>query len=528
MTAGDADTEVVVVGAGPVGLMLAAELRLGGAGVTVLERLAAPVTETRASTLHARTMEIFDQRGLLEPLGTPPNEPRSHFGGLPLELGSAPSPYPGQWKVPQTRVEELLADRARDLGARLLRGFDVRSLTAGPDHVDVVGSDGRRVRAGYAVGCDGERSTVRRLAGIAFPGRSAARELLAADVAGIDVPGRRFERRPAGVATAARRPDGLTRVMVHEFGRLAGTGKPSFAAVAAAWLRVTGEDIGGGRPVWLHAFGDGSRLAERYRAGRVLLAGDAAHQQLPAGGQALNLGLQDAVNLGWKLAAVATGRAPGRLLDTYHDERHEVGRRVLVAVEAQALLLLGGPEVVPARSVLTELIRHPAVRDHLAGTLSGLDVRYGPAGIPAPIGTRLPPGPIDTATGRTTVAALLRSGRGLLLTRSTVDLRVAAVWAGRVEAVELARPLPPAGAALVRPDGHVAWVPGTGTDLRLALRHWFGPPAPPLSPATTRSSDERGVRMPSKVMTTSGPERTGNVQQASGSVKTGPRGQKLR
>ncbi|MBC6456926.1 FAD-dependent monooxygenase [Actinomadura sp. HBU206391] len=372
------DAQVVIVGAGPVGLMLAGELRLGGAEVTLLERLPAPTTESRASTLHARTMEIFDQRGLLDSVGTPPNQGMGHFGGLPLDLTGLATPYPGQWKVPQTRIEALLQRWAVGLGADLRRGYDVRSLTVAEGHVEVAGPEGTDpLRAAYVVGCDGEDSSVRRLAGFGFPGRDASRELLRADVAGIDVPDRRFERFPNGLAIASRRPDGVTRVMVHELGRPVRrrVEEPSFSEVAKAWERVTGEDISGGTPIWLNAFGNASRLAERYRDGRVLLAGDAAHQQMPVGGQALNLGLQDAVNLGWKLAAEVTGRAQEGLLDSYHDERHAVGRRVLSNIEAQALLLLGGDEVDAIRAVLAELIEFPTVRDRLAGVISGLDIR---------------------------------------------------------------------------------------------------------------------------------------------------------
>ncbi|WP_433325209.1 FAD-dependent monooxygenase [Spirillospora sp. CA-294931] len=478
------DTQVAVVGAGPTGLMLAGELRLGGAGVVVVERLAAPVTESRASTLHARTMEIFDQRGLLEPLGVPPVQRAGHFGGVPLDLGGAPTRFPGQWKVPQARVEELLAHWATGLGAEIRRGHEVTGLTAGPDRVtvDVTGPAGSYdLAAEYVVGCDGEGGAVRRLAGIGFPGRDAARELLAADVAGIAIRDRRFERLPGGTAVAARRPDGVTRVMVAEHGRPAArrAGRPSFDRVRAAWLRVTGEDIGGGSALWLHAFGDASRLAERYRAGRVLLAGDAAHRQLPAGGQAVNLGVQDAANLGWKLAAQVRGDAPDGLLDTYHDERHATGRRVLRAIEAQALLLLGGPEIDPLRAVLAELIGRPEAEARLAATISGLDVRYEPGPHPL-VGARMPHLALDTGAGTVETAALLRGGRGVLLDLSAQPAlgKAAAGWAGRVDLVTAARhpggPVEGLDAVLLRPDGHVAWTGAGGCDPRPALLRWFG------------------------------------------------------
>ncbi|MGW1564415.1 SDR family oxidoreductase [Streptomyces sp. NPDC002144] len=520
MTAHTLDTDVVVVGAGPVGLMLAGELRTGGARVTVLERLTAPTTESRASTLHARTMELLDARGLLGRIGTLPNDPRGHFGGIPLDL-TLPGPYPGQWKMPQTRTEEVLAQWAVSLGADLRRGHEVMGLAELEDHVEIeaVRSDGPvRLCARYLVGCDGEHSTVRRLAGIGFPGHDAVRELIRADVDGINIPDRRFERLEHGLAIAARRGDGVTRVMVHAYGRAPRhrTGQPDFAEVCEVWRHVTGEDIRGGTPLWLNAFGDASRLAARYRAGRVLLAGDAAHQQMPVGGQALNLGLQDAVNLGWKLAAVVRGRAPQSLLDTYHDERHAVGTRVLAGIEAQTALLLGGPEVEATRSVLAELLGHERVRRHLAGTISGLDVHYGlgadghplsvPAGAP---GTRLEPTEVVTDGATTTTTALLRSGRGLLLDLSGDPARHMALsrecgpWLDRVDLVAAATGpdgLPHhADAFLVRPDGHVAWTSSAGPDgPAQALRTWFGPPASALRTAAPARPDTPGNPRPAQ------------------------------
>ncbi|SEF85622.1 oxygenase [Thermomonospora echinospora] len=483
-------TDVVVVGAGPVGLMLAGELRLGGARVVVLERRAAPSAESRASTLHARTMEILDERGLLGVLGTPPNEPRGHFGGLPLDFGGLPSPFPGQWKVPQPRTEALLRSWATGLGADLWQDHELTGLAESNDGVEAYarGPSGRVcVRASYLVGCDGEDSTVRELAGFAFPGRAAARELLRADVRGVRVRDRRFERTSAGMAVAATR-DGLTRVMAHEFGRppVPRAGAPSFAEVAAVWARVTGEDIGGGTPVWVNAFDDACRQVSSYRRGRVLLAGDAAHRQLPAGGQALNLGLQDAWNLGWRLAARVRGDGGDELLDGYHEERHAVGARVLTNVQAQALLLLGDGETDPLRAVLGELLAHGDARRRLAETISGLDVRY-PVGDGPLTGARLPHCPVITDQGAVSTAALLRPARGLLLDLSGRGAfrAAAADWAGRVPYVialaDRTGPLAGLGGLLARPDGHVVWT-GSGTadpaGLRAALHRWYGAPAP--------------------------------------------------
>nr|WP_168529088.1 FAD-dependent monooxygenase [Streptomyces sp. RPA4-2]QIY63670.1 FAD-binding protein [Streptomyces sp. RPA4-2] len=542
------DTDVLVVGAGPTGLMLATELRLGGAEVVVVDQRPGPTTESRASTLHARTMEILDSRGLLDELGTPPCEPRGHFGGVPLDL-TLPGPYPGQWKVAQTRTEELLQRRAADLGADLWRRHQLLSLTvqdgaagaAEGVEAETIGPYGPvRVRARYLVGCDGEDSTVRRLVRAPFPGQDAGRELLRADVSGISVADRRFQRLRHGLAIAATR-DGVTRVMVHEFGRPVaerGGGEPDFTEVTDVWKRVTGEDISHGTPLWVNAFGDANRQLAHYRHGRVLFAGDAAHRQMPSGGQALNLGVQDAFNLGWKLAAVVRGRAPEELLDTYDTERHTVGRQVLANIRAQVELLLGGPEVEPARALLTELLAVDGVRRHLAGMISGLGIRYdvggvadhagsggdagdegaggaaggrgsgagtGPgvgaasgidawgdtaAGHPL-LGRRLPDAWLEPSGGgtRRRTTELLRTGRGLLLSldgngngAGAGALRtVVEPWSDRVVFVagppEAGGPLPAGQALLVRPDGYVAWAGPRPDGLPEALTRWFGFPA---------------------------------------------------
>lgn len=492
--AGVLETQVIVVGAGPVGLLLAAELCLRGVRVSVVEQRHGPTTESRASTLHARTMEVLDSRGLLPDFGTPPNEPRGHFGGIPLDL-TLPGAYPGQWKVPQNKTESVLEEWALSLGADIRCGHRLRLIAVAQDgdavEAEAVGRDGRpvRLRAGHLVACDGQDSTVRRLMAPDFPGRPAERELLRADVDGIDIPARRFERLPGGLAIAARREDGVTRVMVHEFGAaVRDRGSPvRFEEIAAVWRRVTGEDIGAGKPLWVNHFDDANRRLARYRHGRVLYAGDAAHRQLPTGGQALNLGLQDAFNLGWKLAAEVAGHAPAGLLDTYHAERHAVGGAVLSNIRAQTALLLGGPEVEPVRTVLAELIRYEPVRARLAGMISGLDIRYDVGGGPEHplLGARLPHATLRVGSSTCTTYELLRSGRGLLL---GLDGRVPAAggrWDGRVDRVA-ARVEPGAGdgggldgvrVVAVRPDGYVAWVSGAGPGgLTDALERWFGAP----------------------------------------------------
>jgi oxygenase len=483
------DTDVIVVGAGPVGLTLAGELRLSGARVIVLERLAAPTTESRASTLHARTMEILDQRGLLKRLGMPPSQGSGHFGGIPLDFSQLPTRYPGQWKVLQAEVEELMAWWAAGLGADLRREHDVREMDASGDHVWVradTPSGPVEVTGSFVVGCDGEGSTIRAMAGIEFPGVDATCELLRADVIGIKIPDRRFERLSDGLAISSRRPDGVTRVMVSVFGQPPRRSRqpPTFNEICTAWKLVTGEDISNGTPIWCNAFGNASRLARHYRQGRVLLAGDAAHCQLPSGGQAINLGLQDAVNLGWKLAAQVRAVAPEGLLDSYHVERHEVGRQVLDNILVQGQLLLGGPEVNALRTMLTDLIKYREVNDRVASMISGIDVRYGNDNNPL-VGTRVPHVELDTGTAITSTTRLLRGGHSVLLDLSGNDARsrrlraTVAPCAGRLDLVSAA---PPAGAPadwtatmLLRPDGYLAWAGGHDADPRPTLSRWLGP-----------------------------------------------------
>ncbi|TCJ96956.1 SDR family oxidoreductase [Nocardia alba] len=408
------DTDVLIVGAGPVGLLLAGDLAGAGVRVTVVEQRSTPTTESRASTLHARTMDVLTERGVLDRLGELPDGGPGHFGGLRLDLTEADPGhrFSGQWKCPQVRLEKVLADRARAAGAVLRRGHRVTAVTARTDEVlvETVTANGERHqhRGGYLVGCDGERSTVRALAGFELTGAEATREMLRADVAGIDIPARRFERLPNGLAVSSRWPDGSTRVMVHVYGaqpRAVG-GEPEFTEIADAWQQVTGERIGNGIPLWRNAFDDNSQQVTRYRRGRVLLAGDAAHRQMPVGGQALNLGLQDAADLSGRLIAAVTGRAGETELDGYHRTRHAVGARTLTNIRAQTLLLLGGPEVEPARQLFAELLSLGDVRSHLARMISGLP---GP-GDPAPA----PPDSEETPMSLTNKTALVTgSSRGI-------------------------------------------------------------------------------------------------------------------
>lgn len=496
--------DVVIVGAGPVGLLLAVELRLGGARVLVLESLPEPSTDSRASTLNARTMELFDQRGLLTDFGDAPVDVRGHVAGIPLDLGVTGSRYAGQWKVLQHRTEQLLARRAVQAGAVIRRGVRLTGLTVldagAPDervHLVASGPAGSEsIVCRFLVGCDGQDSTVRALAGFPMSRIPATRRLFRADIEGLDIPDRRFERFPGGVAIAARRPDGMTRVMMCDFEvEPDALTEVSFDQVCDSWKRITGEDLTGGIPRWLNAFDDSVGHADTYRLGPILLAGDAAHIQLPVGGQALNLGLQDATNLGWKLAAAVTGRAPAALLESYSTERQAAGGYTIANIRAQATLLFGGDEVEGMRGVLAELSRLPAVHAWLAGVISGTGIRYPPgAGDHPSVGSRLPVIDLMTASGTVTSAESLRSGRGLLLILdSNVQLARTVADYGAAVVVTVGRPVRPVNevaglrALLVRPDGHIAWAqeqhgPDRTPKLRASLARLFVPTTEGNSP----------------------------------------------
>jgi bifunctional hydroxylase/dehydrase len=485
------DTDVIVVGAGPAGLMLAAELRLAGADVIVLEREDTPTAESRGMGFTARTLEVFDQRGLLPRFGELRRSPGGHFGSVPVDFAVGGGTHASVTGIPQARTVSVLGEWAAALGADIRRGHRLTGFTDTGDHVEaqVHGPGGhQQLTAPYLVGCDGGRSLVRQSGGFAFPGTDATAELLLADVRGL---GQRElwsgDRRPGGMLLAAPLGDGVMRIVVSEHGRKPRqrVGPVSFAEVAEAWQRVTGNDISDGVPVWVSAFGDTARQASEYRRGRVLLAGDAAHIHLPASGQGMNVSIQDAVNLGWKLGAVMTGRARDELLDTYHLERHPVGADLLKNTRAQAALFLGGPEMQPLRDILTEVFRTEPAARYLAGLVSGLDIRYdlGPGDHPL-LGRRIPHLELMLADDRqTTTIELLHPARGVLLSLGP-DPKPAVIardWADRVDLVSAritdGHPDQTGGtdALLIRPDGYVAWAAGGG-DLATTLRRFFGDP----------------------------------------------------
>lgn len=492
--------DVIVAGGGPVGMLLACELRLAGASVIVLEQLAQPSGHSRAFRLQPRTLELFDQRGLLEPLLTDNKVwPWAHFAGLTprLDLSRLDSVHPYALLIPQSRTEAALESRAAELGACIRRGHQLTGLAQDTDGVtaQVAGPAGKyQLRAEYLVGCDGGRSTTRKAAGIAFEGTAGRASCLLGDVRLADpdllpsgVPG--TLRTDSGLLMAVSLEEGVTRVLVTEFGHdPAPQGDPvTLDELQDGVQRVTGTRVGMDQPRWLSRFSDASLLAADYRSGRVLLAGDAAHVHFPIGAQGLNLGLQDAMNLGWKLASVVTGRVPDILLDTYGAERRPAGQRVIQETRAQLEFMEPGERVSLLREFLAELLALPEVNLHLARLVAGLDVRIpGPphdAATHPSVGARAPELTVSHGGGRARLAELMHDGRGLLadLSGDAGYAAAARPWADRVASIAGRADGGEAAALLIRPDGYVAWAAGPEESagvavagLRAALSCWFG------------------------------------------------------
>jgi bifunctional hydroxylase/dehydrase len=497
----DENPRVVIVGAGPTGLMLAGELALAGIPALLVDRLAEPMQQSRALGFSARTIEEFDQRGLLPRFGTLETLPFGHFGGFFMDFTAVDNGSYGARGVHQARTEAVLTAWVGELGVEIHREHEVTGLGTDADGVTVrmrTPAGEREVRAEYVVGCDGARSTVRNLAGIGFPGTEATVEVWLADVSGPELrPRFAGERVDGGMVMVLPLGDGVNRIVAYERA-MAPTGRttpPSFTEVADRFERLTGgERVHDGEALWVSWFTDASRQAERYRAGRVFVAGDAAHVHLPIGAQGMSAGVQDAVNLGWKLAAVLKGDAPDELLDTYHSERHPVGARIVANTLVQRFLYLDGDAMQPLRDVFGELMFYPDVQRHLIGMVTGLDVRYdvGPGAHPL-LGRRLPNEELVLPDRKTTNYDLLHKGRGvLLILDDTAGLSaLAEPWADRLDIVRADQHdcKAPLDALLVRPDGYVAWLtPGTGddADLTTALTRWFGPD--PSSTTTSESS----------------------------------------
>lgn len=496
------ETAVIIVGAGPVGLMLAGELRLAGVPVVVFEQREAIADESRGVGFTARASEVFDQRGVLHRFGKIESGTEGHFGGVRIDFGTLEENHFGVRRVPQPRIELELEKWARELGATIMRRYRVTSIKDTGDAViaEVEGPDGRfEQTAEYLVGCDGAHSLVRQQAGIGFPGTEATRGMYLADITGIELPTRYVGVRvPGAMIMSAKLDNGRTRITIHEdTAPLPGASTPSFSEIADMWLRLTGEDISHGQMQWASTFTDSARQAEVYRCGRVLLAGDSAHIHLPAGAQGMSVGVQDAINLGWKLAAAVKGWAPDGLLDSYHSERHAVGARVLRNTQAQALIYLRGDEMQPLREVLGEVVKLPEAAALLAGMVSGLDVRYDVSGSGHPLlGLRMPDRELSLADGgHCRVFELLRQARGVLITSDPAASQLAAGWADRIDlaaaswqAASAQSPDANTDSVLIRPDGHVVWAYPGGGDLADALRRWFGSPQEAVGSGTSAES----------------------------------------
>jgi 3-(3-hydroxy-phenyl)propionate hydroxylase len=474
---------VVIAGGGPTGMMLAAELALAQVDVVIVEpRATADPDRARAGGLHARTIEVLDQRGVADRFVEAGKVTQIQgFGRTPLDISDLPSRRNYGLAIPQVQTERLLAAWVKELGVPTTREREVTGFTQDDTGVDVALSDGTSIRAEYLVGCDGGRSVIRKAAGIEFAGWDPSTSWLMADVEMVEKP--EFGLRPGGGIGPAEGDDRIRVVLTEP--QVEHTSEPTLQDVSDALIAADGTDYGVHSLSWTSRFTDNTRQAASYRNGRILLAGDAAHVHPPLGGQGLNTGVQDAVNLGWKLAQVVKKTSPQSLLGTYHDERHPVGARVLQTTMAQVALTSPGDRHQALRDIMTELLSMDEPRQSIAAMMSGLDIHYdlGP-GHPL-LGRRMPDLDIATADGPLHVYELLHDAKPVLLNFDQPGVTDITPWTDRFQAIDAAYggpwELPVLGsvsappAVVIRPDGYVAWVgDGTDTALRDAVTTWFG------------------------------------------------------
>ncbi|HEX3328513.1 MAG TPA: FAD-dependent monooxygenase [Gaiellales bacterium] len=485
-----AEHAVVIAGGGPTGLMLAGELALAGIDAVIVERRPRQeLEESRSRGMHARTIEVLDQRGIADRFiaaGQPMQI--SRFAGVLLDISEFPTRHNYGLALMQNEFEQILAGWAAELGVPFLREREITGFEQDGDGVSVTLAGGEPLRAGYLVGCDGGRSVIRKAAGIEFPGWDASVSSLIAEAEMTEEPGYGMRHDENGTQAIGPLGDGK-RVGVVITEKYAGQNPdPTLADLRRALIGVWGTDFGVHAPTRLSRFTDMTRQAASYREGRVLLAGDAAHIHYPVGGQGLNLGVQDAVNLGWKLAQVVKGTSPESLLDTYQAERHPVGADALRTTMALTALTRADPRIEALRDTVAELLSADEPRTHLAAKTAALDIRYDLGEGHPLLGRRMPDLDVVTASGATRVFALMHAARPVLLNLREPGALDIGPWADRVRVVDArydgAWELPVVGAVaapdavLIRPDGHVAWV-GSGGQAALsdALTTWFGPAA---------------------------------------------------
>jgi 2-polyprenyl-6-methoxyphenol hydroxylase-like FAD-dependent oxidoreductase len=482
---------VVISGGGPTGMMLAAELALAKVDVAIVERrLNQDVEGSRAGGLHARTIEILDQRGVAERFLSEGQKAQiAGFAWIPLDMSDFPTRHNYGLGLWQQHIERILAGWVEELGVRTYRGREVTGFTQDDSGVDVKLADGTSMRAEYLAGCDGGRSVIRKAAGIELTGSDPTMSCLIAEAELAQEPKWGLHRDAKGVHAFGKQGEGKPiRIMVTQR-EIGARGEPTLRDLSDALTYVFGTDYGVHSPKSISRFTDATRQAVAYRAGRVLLAGDSAHVHSPVGGQGLNIGVQDAVNLGWKLAQVVKRTSPPSLLDSYHAERHPVAARALRKTLAAIALFRSDDRSEALRETMVELLGMEAPRKHLAGLLSGLDVHYNLGEGHPLLGRRMPDLDLVTPEGPRRVFTFLHGAQPVLLNLGEgepggFDI---APWAQRVRVVNsqygstwelpVLGAVPAPSAVLIRPDGHVAWVGDRKQlGLRDALTTWFGPP----------------------------------------------------